>query len=60
MIMRKNFGSQPWLYPMPVLMVSAYGEDGTPCSMAIGWCGLLDTRHLSMCLMEGHKTTENF
>ena len=57
--MRKNFGSQPWLYPMPVLMVSAYGEDGTPCSMAIGWCGILDTSHLSMCLMEGHKTTEN-
>ena len=56
--MRKNFGSQPWLYPMPVLIVSAYGEDGVPQAMAIGWCGILDTRHLSLCLMEGHKTTE--
>ena len=27
--------------------------------MAIGWCGILDTKHLSLCLMEGHKTTEN-
>ena len=56
--MLKNFGSQPWLYPMPVLMVSAYAEDGTPCSMAIGWCGILDPSHLSLCLMEGHRTTE--
>lgn len=56
--MRKNFGSQPWLYPMPVLIVSAYGEKDVPEAMAIGWCGILDTRHLSLCLMEGHKTTE--
>lgn len=57
--MRKNFGKQPWLYPMPVLIVSAYREDGTPDAMAIGWCGILDTKHLSLCLMEGHKTTES-
>lgn len=56
--MRKNFGSQPWLYPMPVLIVSAYGENQVPEAMAIGWCGILDTKHLSLCLMEGHKTTE--
>ena len=56
--MRHNFGKQPWLYPMPVLIVSAYGEDGTPEAMAIGWCGILDPQHLSLCLMEGHKTTE--
>ena len=56
--MRKNFGSQPWLYPMPVLIISAYAEDGVPQAMAVGWCGLLDPQHLSLCLMEGHKTTE--
>ena len=56
--MRKNFGKQPWLYPMPVLIVSAYGDDGTPEAMAIGWCGILDPGHLSLCLMAGHKTTE--
>ena len=56
--MRKNFGKKPWLYPMPVLIVSAYGENGTPEAMAIGWCGILDPGHLSLCLMEGHKTTE--
>ena len=56
--MRKNFGSQPWLYPMPVLIVSAYGENEIPEAMAIGWCGILDPKHLSLCLMKGHKTTE--
>ena len=56
--MRKNFGKQPWLYPMPVLIVSAYGENGTPEAMAIGWCGILDPGHLSLCLMPGHRTTE--
>ena len=56
--MHKNFGKQPWLYPMPVLIVSAYGEDGAPQAMAIGWCGVLDPKHISLCLMPGHKTTE--
>ena len=56
--MRKNFGKKPWLYPMPVLIVSAWGDNGTPEAMAIGWCGILDPGHLSLCLMAGHKTTE--
>ena len=28
--MRKNFGSKTWLYPMPVLIVAAYDEQGVP------------------------------
>ena len=28
--MRKNFGSQHWLFPQPVLMIATYNEDGTP------------------------------
>lgn len=57
--MRKNFGKQPWLYPMPVMIVSAYGENGVPCSMAVGWGGILDTGRISMCVMNYHKTTHN-
>ena len=26
--MRKNFGAKPWLYPMPVLMIGTYDENG--------------------------------
>ena len=28
--MRKNFGSQLWLFSQPVLMIATYNEDGTP------------------------------
>lgn len=31
--MRKNFGKKTWLYPMPVLIVTTYNEDGTPNAM---------------------------
>ena len=31
--MRKNFKSQSWLYPMPVLIVAAYDEQGNPNAM---------------------------
>lgn len=57
--MRKNFRKQSWLYSMPVLIVSAYRENGTPDEMAIGWCEILDMKHLSLRLIEGHKTAES-
>ena len=28
--MRKNFGKQTWVYPMPVLMIGTYDENGVP------------------------------
>ena len=28
--MRKNFGKQTWVYPMPVLMIGTYDESGVP------------------------------
>ena len=31
--MRKNFGPQTWLYPMPVLIVGTYDENGRPDAM---------------------------
>mgnify|MGYP006383382187 CR=1 FL=1 len=38
--MRKNFGSQSWLYPMPVLIVAAYDEAGVPNAMNAAWGGI--------------------
>ena len=40
--MRKNFGAKPWTYPQPVLMIAAYGEDGTPNVMNAAWGGISD------------------
>ena len=57
--MRKDFGSKPMLYPMPVLIIGTYGEDGTPNAMNAAWGGISEDKELSMCISEGHKTTAN-
>ena len=56
--MRKNFGPKPMLYPMPVLIIGTYGEDGTPNAMNAAWGGIADTELISICLGD-HKTTRN-
>lgn len=57
--MRKNFGSQSWLYPMPVLIVAAYDEAGVPNAMNAAWGGIFTDNEIGICLSEGHKTTKN-
>ena len=57
--MRKNFGSKTWLYPMPVLIVGTYDENGTPNAMNAAWGGVYDTNQVMVCLADDHKTTEN-
>lgn len=56
--MRKDFGSKPWVYPQPVLMVGTYDEDGVPNLMNAAWGGQYDTELVMLCLSE-HKTTAN-
>lgn len=57
--MRKNFGAKTWLYPMPVLIIGTYDENGTPNAMNAAWGGIYDTNQVMICLAEDHKTTEN-
>ena len=57
--MRKNFGSKPWIYPMPVLIVAAYDKDGKPCCMNAAWGGIYEENQIMICLAESHKTTKN-
>ena len=57
--MRKNFGKKTWLYPMPVLIIGTYAEDGTPNAMNAAWGGIYDTNLVMVCLADDHKTTEN-
>ena len=33
--MKKDFGVKTWLYPMPVLMIATYNEDGSPNAMNV-------------------------
>ena len=57
--MRKNFGAKCWLYPMPVLIVGTYDENGAPNAMNAAWGGIYDTNLVMVCLADEHKTTEN-
>ena len=57
--MKKNFGAKTYLYPMPVLMIATYNEDGTPDIMNAAWGGISDTNQISICLSESHKTVAN-
>ena len=57
--MRKNFGAKTWLYPMPVLIVGSYDENGVPNAMNAAWGGIYDTNQVMVCLADDHKTTDN-
>ena len=57
--MRKNFGSKPMLYPMPVLIIGSYDKDGTPDAMNAAWGGISEENEISICVSEDHKTTAN-
>ena len=57
--MRKNFGAKTWLYPMPVLIVGTYDENGVPNAMNAAWGGIYDTDLIMVCLADDHKTTDN-
>lgn len=57
--MRRNFGTKSWLYPMPVLIVAAYDEQGRPNAMNAAWGGIFTDDHIGICISEGHKTTKN-
>ena len=57
--MRKNFGAKPYLYPQPVLIVSAYDENGKANAMNAAWGGISESHQVRMCLSNGHKTVKN-
>lgn len=57
--MRKNFGAQSDVYPMPVFIVAAYDEEGKPNCMNAAWGGIYENKQIMLCLSHGHKTTKN-
>lgn len=57
--MRKNFGAHASIYPQPVFILAAYGEDGTPCAMNAAWGGISDDQELSSCVSPSHRTVKD-
>ena len=57
--MRKNFGAQTWLYPMPVLIIGTFDADGRPDAMNAAWGGIHDTNQVGVCIDPSHRTAAN-
>lgn len=55
---RVNFGAKPFMYPMPVLIVATYDENGVPNAMNAAWGIITDMNEITIS-MSKHKTTEN-
>lgn len=57
--MRKNFGPKAFLYPMPVLIIATYNENGTPNAMNAAWGCIADADKIAVYLESSHKTVKN-
>lgn len=47
------------IFPMPVLLVATYNEDGSVDVMNAAWGTMLDRERVALNLTETHKTVEN-
>jgi len=56
--MRKDFGKQTWVSPMPVLIIGTFNEKGEPNAMNAAWGGTYDYNQIMICL-SSHQTTDN-
>ncbi len=56
--MRKDFGKQTWLLPMPVLIIGSYDENGKANAMNAAWGSIYDYGQITISL-GGHITTDN-
>ncbi|MBQ6089188.1 MAG: flavin reductase family protein [Firmicutes bacterium] len=57
--MKKNLGVVPAVYPMPVLMVAAYDENGKVNAMNAAWGMICSMDKIALFIDEDHKTTQN-
>ena len=57
--MRKDIKTTEAIFPMPVLMVSTYNEDGTVDVMNAAWGTMLERDYVILNLTETHKTVKN-
>ena len=57
--MRKNLKPKAYIYPLPVLIVGTYDENGTPDAMNAAWGTVCDTAQVAIVLSAGHKTVKN-
>ena len=57
--MRKQIKTTEAIFPMPVLMIATYHEDGSTNVMNAAWGTMLDRDKIILNLTETHKTVKN-
>ena len=57
--MRKNLGAKAILYPMPVLIIGTYDENGKANALNAAWGGISEETEISICVDDSHKTADN-
>ena len=57
--MRKKLNLTEGIFPMPVLMVAAYNEDGSVNVMNAAWGTMQERGNVALVLSEGHKTVKD-
>ena len=57
--MRKNINVTEGIFPMPVLMIATYNEDGSIDVMNAAWGTMLERNQVILNLTETHKTVKN-
>lgn len=57
--MLKDLGVKPYTFPMPVLMIATYNDDGTVDVMNMAWGGVCAENMVALNIDEDHKTSEN-
>ena len=56
--MRKSIKTTEAIFPMPVLMIATYNEDGTVDVMNAAWGTMLERDYVILNLTETHKTVQ--
>lgn len=57
--MKINLGVKPYLFPMPVLMIATYDDDGQVNVMNMAWGGICDDNKVALNISDTHKTAAN-
>ena len=57
--MKKNIRTTEAIFPMPVLMIATYNEDGSVDVMNAAWGTMLERDYVVLNLTETHKTVKN-
>ena len=57
--MRKNLKLTEGIFPMPVLMIATYNEDGSVNVMNAAWGTMQERGYVALNLTETHKTVKN-